>query len=263
MRSWFLPSCGTGRAVLACACVLSTACGGTDGDLQGAETPPIEQRDPCVAAEELELDFIENFEFRRAPDWWVSIDGTPGAELEPPLRKSPTATEIDGGRCGESRYALRLQARGLHIYGGAFGINFFLGPEDGSVWEGLSFWARRGSDSGRSLFVALSDKYTDESSGAPLWEDGEPYCSDQTDVVEEKCDRFGAGVGLDTEWRHFRLPFADMRQRGFGKTAPELDTQNLLGLSFGFEVGDWDIWLDDVAFYRHGEAPTDSDDEQD
>src|SRR5690606_25173112 len=81
MRSWFLPSCGTGRAVLACACVLSTACGGTDGDLQGAETPSIEQRDPCVAAEELALDLIENFEFRRAPDWWVSIAGTPGAEL--------------------------------------------------------------------------------------------------------------------------------------------------------------------------------------
>lgn len=228
----------------------SAACGGTGTERPDPSGAPVDPRDPCRPEQPLEFNVIEDFEFRRAADWWVSTDATPGAELDPPLRKSPTATEIEGGRCGTSRYALRLRARGLEIYGGAFGINFFLRAEDASAWEGIAFWARRGSDSGRSLFVSVSDKYTDENSGAPLQPEGKPFCFEQTERMEEKCDRFGAGVGLGLEWRHYLVPFADMKQRGFGKVAPALDTQNLVGLSFGFEVGEWDIWADDVAFFR-------------
>ena len=235
--------------LLACATV---ACGGSGSERPDPSGGEVEARDACREASELELRIIEDFEFRSAPDWWVSTDATPGAELEPPLRKSPTATEVTGGRCGTSRYALRLQARGLEIYGGAFGVNFFRAAEDASAWEGVAFWARRGNDSGRSLFVAISDKYTDESAGAALHPDGQPFCSDQTESLTEKCDRFGAGVGLGLEWRHYLLRFEDMSQRGFGKVAPELDVENLLGLSFGFEVGDWDVWVDDVAYFRRG-----------
>jgi hypothetical protein len=193
----------------------------------------------------------------RIPDNYCFVEHWPGRE--------PASTELTSGRCGVSRYALRMVTDNLQIYGGALGLNFYLDPHDESDWDGISLWARREPDTkdhtyGKSLFFGVSDKYTDESNGKLLFENGEPYCLEVTDDDTQKCDRFGAGIGIDTEWRFFKIPFSELKQRGYGRPAPELDVGAILGLNIGFEAGDWDFWIDDVGFYRdNGVEPADSD----
>ena len=176
------------------------------------------------------------------PEDYCFVSHYPGRE--------PAATELEEGRCGTSRYALRVVSENLKIYGGALGLNFWMDPHDVREWDGLSFWARTEEGKGQSLFVGVSEKYTDENNGKILFDDGEPFCLEVTDDDSEKCDRFGVGVGLGTEWRFFTIPFSEMKQRGYGMVAPELDVTAILGLNMGFETGDWDFWIDDVAFYR-------------
>jgi hypothetical protein len=66
-----------------------------------------------------------------------------------------------------------------------------------------------------------------------------------------KCDRFGAGVGLEPEWRFVKVPFANMRQRGYGVVSPagRLLTESLLAFGIYLDVGNWDFWIDNVAYY--------------
>lgn len=90
---------------------------------------------------------------------------------------------------------------------------------------------------------------------------GEPcYCNyDAADVDDDgtpdpllsQCDRFGAGVGISTEWRFFKVPFSRMRQRAYGRPS-RLDAPDtkILGLEFGLDGENWDFWIDDLAFYR-------------
>ncbi len=103
---------------------------------------------------------LEDFETGIATFWWVDNDGTGEMALLP--GREPRVTEISGGRCGTSRFALNITAGGLSRYGGGFGINFFPHPLDVTEWDGISFWARRGEAGGRTLFFAVSDRHTDE-----------------------------------------------------------------------------------------------------
>jgi hypothetical protein len=57
---------------------------------------------------------------------------------------------------------------------------------------------------------------------------------------------------MTDQWRYVKLPFAQLQQKGFGVPAPtgRIDTSALLGVQFGLAAGSWDLWLDDLAFYR-------------
>jgi hypothetical protein len=217
--------------------------------------------DPCRSVGDVELKSIEHFELGIGRLWWVSSDGTGQMERTPSEHereeerwlysgREPPASEIAGGRCGVSRYALNIKATGMEIFGGAFGKNFFPETFDASDWDGVAFWGRRGEDSGSTLFFAISEKHTDQNDGSRLFEDREPFCEENPVDPLMKCDRFGVGVGLEKEWQFFKVPFSRMRQRGFGIQAPEMDLSALIGVNISFEIGDWDIWMDDVAFYR-------------
>lgn len=225
--------------------LLLPACGGADGEratrgeLANGGAPAV---DPCAADAGYEFLVVEDFDDGRAQNWWSSSDKTPGSTMEPdPARQGPSTTELEAPRCG-STHALRVKATGLAIYGAAFGTSTLAQP-DVSDYDGLSLWVKRNPGApGVSLFVALNDGQTDASSG------GE--CDDLALYEHEKCDRFGAGVSLEEEWRFVTIPFDYMRQRGFGVIVPELDTSAITGLNMSFEVGDWDFFIDDVAFYR-------------
>lgn len=84
------------------------------------------------------------------------------------------------------------------------------------------------------------------SPGAPAFN-----CYD-VGVDNLKCDRFGAGVGLEPEWRFVKLPFSKLRQRGFGVKSPagRVLREALLAVSIYVDVGNWDFWIDQVAFYK-------------
>jgi hypothetical protein len=74
-----------------------------------------------------------------------------------------------------------------------------------------------------------------------------------------KCDGYWVGVGLTDEWHLITVPFARMNQKGYGVPSPlqHIDTAHITSLQFSFgsqaglaRSGDWDLWIDDVSFYR-------------
>ena len=241
--------------VAAALSMAATGCGGEPGTRPRPGFVVAGATDPCRLDDTLDVETIEDFETGRAREWWVDHDDSAGARMTPAAgERSPAAQEVRKGRCGVSRFALHVEASGLAISGGAVGYNFVTGPVGARSRDGISFWARRGSGtSGHTLLVGLTDMHTDQANGRKVREDGEPFCLDQTEEDAAKCDPFAAGVGVEDGWRFYAIPFEQMRQRGYGREAPFFDLSALLGVRFSFSTGDWDIWIDDVAFYEEPE----------
>ncbi len=165
--------------------------------------------------------------------------------FDKPLR----ASEVIGGHRCESQYAMHLVAPQLRDWGGNFGRNFSVSePLDLRDWEGIAFWGRVGPGSRSMLKVSIADAFTDEK----FVVDGEPVCLFDTpeDNTTDGCDKHGSWVSLSENWELYKLPFSEMRQAGWGKPAPFFDVSRVLGLSFDYQAGSWDIWIDDVGFYR-------------
>ena len=68
--------------------------------------------------------------------------------------------------------------------------------------------------------------------------------------MRQGCDAFGSFIVMNNDWQFFALPFSEMRQEGWGKQAPFFDTQHISNLTFYYGVGVWDIWIDDIAYYK-------------
>jgi len=225
--------------------VLFAGCGGdASGPRPAPDAGPEPGTDPfsCRAAEGLELSVLQDFEKGIATDFYTNADGSEGSTVDPPVgSKSPAASDIVGGRCGVSQRAFRMTGAGLTEWGMVFGFNFRDGAHDLTEWDGVSFWARRGAVSGRSMFFSVFDPYTEDKGG---------HCDSSSEVLTEKCDAYGTGVGLDEEWRFFAIPFDKLRQRGFGVPTEELLVSEILGFNWAADRGDWDVWVDDIALYR-------------
>jgi hypothetical protein len=94
--------------------------------------------------------------------------------------------------------------------------------------------------------------------------DGPCYCNynavdvdgvDGNDPLLSQCDKFGAGVGISTDWRFFKVPFSRMRQRAYGRPSllPGPDSK-IIGIEFSLDGENWDFWIDDLALYREPDA---------
>jgi hypothetical protein len=210
---------------------------------------------------------------------------------DPAVAASLYGREIDGGgRCGVPGKAMHVQATNIaNCYGSngrlgwGAGVDINLaasGPLDDGAggtsggeggasgdeanppgsdgydargWDGISFWARNGNPGTNSTFIiSVSDP------GTTLPPPGQPGCSDaETAPDAEKCDAFGVAVTLTEEWTFVPALFRAMRQKGFGKPSPlgYLDTGNIVKIQLLLgRPGDWDVWIDDVAFFREPEA---------
>lgn len=187
--------------------------------------------------------------------------------------KPVPAEQIPGGRCA-SRYAFHVSSGPFTKWGGQIGINFtpplcLTGdcicnlddlarcPDyeriDGGPWDGIAFWARVAPGSGQTMRVQVGESHTDNK--YPYTADGLPPCANDVsktspDDTSGGCDSFGAYAQVNTDWQFFTLPFAEMRQAGWGKRAPFLDIQHLSNLTFFYAQGTWSIWIDDIAFYK-------------
>jgi len=184
-------------------------------------------------------------------------------------------TEVPVPGCDTSEEDCLLTVEGFQDWGGAVvhdwtsvsgGRPVDVGEEgEPGSWDGIAFWAKRTAvseldheltrETGRSMFVAVTDKYTIES---PPWafekEDGTTFCSNST-VDAEKCDRFGVGVGLESEWNFYKVPFSLMSQRGYGVPSPGIDRGGIIAISMYLSDGPWDMWIADVSFYRENPEP--------
>jgi hypothetical protein len=197
---------------------------------------------------------------------------------------------IPGGRCGVSTSAFHLT--GVNVaacyspttkkqgWGATIQITF--NPSgansgqsqkafDASAWDGISFWQHRGSGpSGRAFLFSIQDPYSSNATLATNFtrppecpngvfrSDCFVQCSSMDGVPDaQKCDPFGLGVGLTDDWQLVKIPFDKAQQKGFGVPSPlgHLDSTALLGVQFALSAGDWDLWIDDIAFYREAVAP--------
>jgi len=175
-----------------------------------------------------------------------------------------------GARCDASEYATRITATNLAVcinaqgrqgWGGSLSLTFAdtanKPPYDASAWDGVSFWTKKAGPATRSaLIFSAADPYT---AGYRNIEDpfgGEPRSCDasgSTTVADsEKCDGFGVSITVSDDWTFHAVPFDAMRQKGFGMPSPvgRLMNDELVRLQFLISAGDWDIWLDDIAFFR-------------
>jgi hypothetical protein len=116
---------------------------------------------------------------------------------------------------------------------------------DASQWEGIVVWARKGQGSGSSVRVHVSDHFTDDSNEACVCN---PF-TDQNDTTDG-CDKFGTYITLDDTWRPYLVPFNEMQQGGWGRPSPGLDTSGLFSVAIDYGRAAWDLWIDDIGFYR-------------
>jgi hypothetical protein len=79
------------------------------------------------------------------------------------------------------------------------------------------------------------------------------YCHNEGDVLPERnqnrCgEGFEAAVVVDTEWKLFRVPWAELRR--YTPDRPPFDPRGVWQVSFYFGQGMLDTYVDDVGFYR-------------
>jgi len=183
---------------------------------------------------------------------------------------SATAIPQNEGHCGPpSAYAFHMVARGQLRWGPQALIQYNQGVYvtstgaslDVSDWDGLAFWIKKGpKPSGssisedlwktmsQSVFVAVIDPKTN---GLVKDANGIPTCNAAAIGPDQgKCDQFGFAVSFTEEWEYKVLPFAELKQRGYGVHESSVDFQNIVQLKFGFDIGDWDVWLDDISLWR-------------
>ncbi len=171
----------------------------------------------------------------------------------------PASKIPDGGRCG-SLYALNIQAGPFANWGGNVGTRFSQ-PVNATVYDGIAVWMRTGPGYSNSPRITLSDMYTDSQYNMSPPDGGVAYCNPNPNCAVQTaqgnancynvgCDTFGAYSAVIEDWRLFVLPFSEMRQGGWGKMRPFLDLSQLLSIQISYPVGTWDLWVDDIAFYR-------------
>lgn len=145
-------------------------------------------------------------------------------------------------------------------------------PFDASDYDGVSFWVRRGSpQSASALILSVIDVQNEGSQdpvegpttiphcgcmqmGPKMWscsrDPDQDFSSFGKFPDAQKCDAYGAAVSLTDEWSFVPVSFSGLRQKGFGVASGPFDSSKITRLQFLMTFGDWDLWIDDIAFYK-------------
>jgi hypothetical protein len=169
-------------------------------------------------------------------------DKTATGLLDPAKVESMPLAATMGGACG--MYAFRFSAMGFTTWGAGAGVDFMpRGPDmkkqgfDASAYTGIAFYAKltRGS---AQFFVNLQDMNTHVDGGLCTVESG-----------PTQCDAFGGNVTIGSEWELKTIPFAALKQRGFGKAETAFDASRLVNFRLQAK-GDFELWIDQVQFVK-------------
>lgn len=235
------------RTIVLLCCALVAACGGTEGAPKGSPAGEGTPIDPCTTSMSLTLRSLADFESGVPVGLSVTSDNSMGSMIDPDSSHTdPYPASVE--RCGVKQHALHVMATKLTDWGANIELDFKNTTDgiDATDFDGLSFWVRRGDgSSGRAMLSLVLDPFT----APPFDTSMMPYCGDGMGE-QNKCDPFGHAVGFDEQWSFFPVAFSAMRQKGYGKASTALDKKELLGFKFSLGVGDWDLWLDDVALYK-------------
>lgn len=167
----------------------------------------------------------------RGGDWWKSHDDK-GSRYDP-----DEIVLAEPGAAGSTR---ALHVRGITSGAeGAYGINFGVnlatsGPYDASVYDGVSFRAKKDKDGTAKVRFKVGDIYTHKDGG----------------ICKDCWNHFGKDITLTDEWTEYKILFAELKQgAGWGEPRPSLTTDKLWNLDWSIEKGGkFGVWLDDVQF---------------
>jgi hypothetical protein len=248
-----------------------------DFDPPPGETPATVRVQRCAPTDHCYVNY--NYDSANTPGMAVPEAMCPDVQAfsEPDLNASFLLGRPAGDRCGEPEYAVQIVASNLAVctneqgrqgWGGSLSFTYADSADrtlrlDASEWDGISFWVKRRSAASRTaLNFSAADGYTAGYENIPNPFGGEPEsCNASGDVVDmsgrpiadtEKCDGFGVSVTLADDWTFVPVRFASMRQKGFGMPSPvgRLVTEELVRLQILVSAGDWDLWIDDIAYFR-------------
>jgi hypothetical protein len=167
--------------------------------------------------------------------WFTANDGTgmqspdPHADALPELLSPPR---------GMSTRALHTSGSGFSVWGALVGANFVaVGmtamPYSISAYQGVTFTAKLGRV-GVTAKARLSITNYDTLYGCTTCD-----------------DHFGATVTFSDAFQTIQVPFASLKQTGFGKPLlPTFATDRAYSLQFSWAKAEtFDVWIDDVSFY--------------
>jgi len=119
--------------------------------------------------------------------------------------------------------------------------------------EASELWHRDvGKGQGIGTMTCSKEKYTFRDSATPAAN----YCyrpgidADPPEKNDRCNDGFLSGVLLDTNWRRYYVPFADLRQGNVDQHSPGIDLTMVESFLISFPGGNLDLWIDDPGFYR-------------
>ncbi|MGK4004480.1 hypothetical protein WMF31_17730 [Sorangium sp. So ce1036] len=203
-----------------------------------------------VPGEPLELSMIDDMEdgntaipkgdgaIPRQGVWILFHDNSEDGDQQPP-HQSKLVEAMSPAR-GDSERGVHTSGNELFTEWGA-GIGIRLsGYYDATAYRGVTFWARAEEGSSTDLFVTLVDQQTDNEGGICGDDEGQVPCYDHFHTI----------VTLTPDWKHFKVPAGCLVQTGYG-VFEALAQDRIRNIQFSFGPGQaFDIWIDDVAFYR-------------
>ncbi len=174
--------------------------------------------------------------------WYTYVDKV-GSTVWPEAGEAGgTFTPSEGGFNSKFAGEVKGKIGTAAIVFGALGMNF-VDPKsafDASKYEGITFFAKRASNSTGKIRLKVPDVNTDE----------------EGKVCSECFNDFGMDINLGEQWTRYTFPFRDMKQmEGWG--APRkahIDASKLYGLQWQTQVqgADYDFSIDNVAFICKG-----------
>ncbi len=167
--------------------------------------------------------------------WFTSNDGT-GQQTPDP--HAPALPELLAPPRGASKRAMHTTGSGFSVWGALLGANFVaVGPTampyDISAYRGISFLAKLGkvgvTDEARLSITNYDTLY------------GCTVCD----------DHFGANVTFTDAFQTIQVPFASLKQTGFGRPVlTTFDTTRAYALQISWANAEtFDVWIDDITFY--------------
>jgi len=172
--------------------------------------------------------------------WWKNADSE-GAKFTDPPDGAPLKFADDGARgSAKSLHVAGSTKKGSdQAYGVEIGTNLVSTKAslyDGSKYVGVSFMAKVGPKSAKTVRFNLGDVNTHPDLGS----------------CKSCWNHFSKNVELSTEWKEYQVAFKDMTQRpGWGEPRPKsISPKELYTLTFAFEGSgeEFELFVDDIQF---------------
>jgi len=225
----------------------------------GEEDMPVDVADPIVRCAEATgvgdapvIDDFEDGDFTILEQdgrdaTWYSYNSEEDSELQ-----SFEILVLDGLPTGGER-ALHTSGPALEWAGVGAGFRWAAQNESGvfvdcmydaTVYEGVRFWAR-GAPGTVRFTISTPEVLPLDAGGS----------------CESDCyNNHGVDFDVTEDWVQYFLPFADMEQPDYGPQVGALDPSRLRTLQFEFPSQlEFDLFVDDLAFYQAGDELTDPD----